>query len=69
MYPEISSRLRAIEDELNGKNFYHVDRRLGKVLDLLRGGLEFLGKKIYELERERGQQQRDPHRYLPGSDD
>lgn len=65
MYPEITSKLRNIDETLNGPNFYHVDQRLEKVLESLRNGMEFLAKKLYALEHPK----RDPHGYIPGSDD
>lgn len=65
MYPEITARLRKIDEILNGQNFYHIDQRLEEILLQLKGGMEFLAKKIESLENK----PRDPHGYIPGSDD
>jgi hypothetical protein len=71
MYPEITSRLRKMDEMLDDPSFIHSERRTHELIVLLKDGLKFLAKKVYELEQpNRGRQGfTDPHRHLPGSDD
>jgi hypothetical protein len=71
MYPEITSKLRKIDEVTEA--YYHVDSRLDRLFKELRDGMEFLAKKVWELEK-RSQHSAvsahaDPHRHIPGSDD
>jgi hypothetical protein len=71
MYREITIRLRKIDAVLDDPSFIHSERRSCELIALLRDGLEFLAKKVYELEQPKPGRQgfTDPHRHLPGSDD
>jgi hypothetical protein len=71
MYPEITSKLRKMDSMLDDPSFIHSDRRTCELITLMKDGLEFLAKKVHELEQPKPGRQgfTDPHRYLPGSDD
>lgn len=71
MYPEITIKLRKMDAMLNDPSFLHSDRRTSELMELLKDGLEFLAKKVHELEQPKPGRQgfTDPHRYLPGTDD
>lgn len=71
MYPEITSKLRKMDEMLDDPSFIHSERRARELIVLLKDGLTFLASKVYELEQPKPGRQgfTDPHRYLPGSDD
>lgn len=66
MYPEIKGRLQAI-DKIVGEAF-HIDKNVERMIIELRGGLEFLAKKVWALEHP-PEKRPDPQGHLPGDDD
>lgn len=49
MYPEITGRLRRIDQVLNEE--FHIDQRVERVLKDLRDGMEFLANRVLALEK------------------
>jgi hypothetical protein len=65
MYIEIKGRLKAIDQILHSNQFYFIDQRLEQIITELKHSVEFLAKKIHDIEKPAV----DPHRHIPGDDD